>query len=89
MSDTSFNGDYSRDPGRTKFIGDYTGVVANNETVGAVWCDTREGSESDGDTEIYYAGIPYLEVLENLNKIDDDADIYIDIDDDFDIDMYT
>ena len=35
MSDTSFNGDYSRDPGRTDFIGDYTGVVANNETVGA------------------------------------------------------
>jgi hypothetical protein len=89
MSDTTFNGDYSRDPGRTDFIGDYTGVVANNETVGAVWCDTREGSDTDGDTEIYYAGIPYLEVLENLNKIDDDADTNVEIDDDFDIDVYV
>jgi hypothetical protein len=66
ISDTNFNGDYSRDPGRTDFIGDYTGVVATNDTVAAVWCDTREGSEEDGDTEIYFVGVPYLQVIEQL-----------------------
>jgi len=66
ISNTNFNGDYSSD-GDKYFIGDYTGVVATNDTVAAVWCDTREGSENDGDSEIYFAGIPYLEVLELLD----------------------
>ena len=66
ISDATFNGDYSRDPDRTDFIGDYTGVVATNDTVAAVWCDTREGTEEDGDTEIYFVGVPYLEVMEHL-----------------------
>ena len=65
ISDASFNGDYSRE-GTNDFIGDYTGVVATNDTVAAVWCDTREASENDGDTEIYFVGVPYLEVLERL-----------------------
>jgi hypothetical protein len=67
ISDTSFNGDYSRDPDRTDFIGDYTGVVATNNTVAAVWCDTREGTEEVGDTEIYFVAVPYLEVLEHAD----------------------
>ncbi len=67
ISDTTFNGDYSRDPDRTDFIGDYTGVVATNDTVAAVWCDTREGNEQDGDSEIYFVGVPYLEVIEQLD----------------------
>jgi hypothetical protein len=67
ISDTTFNGDYSRDPDRTPFIGDYTGVVATNDTVAAVWCDTREGTDTDGDTEIYFVGLPYLEVIEHLD----------------------
>jgi hypothetical protein len=62
MSNVSFNGDHSRN-GDNDFIGDYTGVVANNETVAAVWCDTREGSESDGDTEIYTAVVDYKALL--------------------------
>ncbi len=66
ISDTSFNGDHSRD-GDNDFIGDYTGVVATNDSVVAVWCDTREASESDGDTEIYFVNMPYLEVLEHLD----------------------
>ena len=45
-------------------------MVATNETVVAVWCDTREASESDGDTEIYFVAIPYLEVLEHLYLLD-------------------
>ena len=68
ISDTSFNGDHSRD-GTNDFIGDYTGVVATNDTVAAVWCDTREGSESDGDTEIYFVAVPYLEALANLDQL--------------------
>jgi hypothetical protein len=65
ISTESFNGDYSRD-GDNDFIGDYTGVVATNSSVAAVWCDMREGSESDGDSEIYFINIPYLEVIEQL-----------------------
>jgi hypothetical protein len=65
MSNAAFNGDYSRD-NDNDFIGDYTGVVANNDTVAAVWCDMREGSESDADSEIYFAAIKYREVLEQL-----------------------
>ena len=66
LSNAAFNGDYSRD-GDNDFIGDYTGVVATNDTVAAVWCDTREGSEDDGDSEIYFVGVPYLEVIEYLD----------------------
>jgi hypothetical protein len=65
ISDATFNGDYSRN-GDNDFIGDYTGVVATNESVAAVWCDTREGSEEDADSEIYFVNIAYLEVLEQL-----------------------
>jgi hypothetical protein len=62
MSNASFNGDWSR-AGSNDFIGDYTTIVANNETVAAVWCDTREGSESAPDSEIYGAIVPYKELL--------------------------
>jgi hypothetical protein len=65
ISDATFNGDYSRN-GDNDFIGDYTGVVATNESVAAVWCDTREGSEDDADSEIYFVNVAYLEVLEHL-----------------------
>ena len=37
----------------------YIGVVATNDTVFGVWCDTREGSETDGDSEIYTVGVLY------------------------------
>ncbi len=66
ISDASFNGDYSRAPGSADFIGDYIGVVAANHSIHAVWCDTREGSEEVGDSEIYYVCVEYNKVLENL-----------------------
>ncbi|MBM4249292.1 MAG: exo-alpha-sialidase [Euryarchaeota archaeon] len=62
MSNASFDGDWSRE-GTNDFIGDYTGIVADNRTVAAVWCDTREGSESVADSEIYAAIVPYIELL--------------------------
>jgi hypothetical protein len=62
MSNTSFNGDYSRD-NDNDFIGDYTGIVANNETVAAVWCDMREATADDGDSEIYAAIVDYKALL--------------------------
>jgi hypothetical protein len=70
MSNESFNGDYSRD-GDNDFIGDYTGIVSVNDTVAAVWCDTREGSESDGDSEIYAAIVPYRDMLRTYEKQND------------------
>jgi hypothetical protein len=73
MSDASFDGDWSR-TGDNDFIGDYTGVVATNDTVAAVWCDTREGSEDDGDSEIYFVAVPYLEVLEKLGLIQEETE---------------
>ncbi|MCK5560948.1 MAG: exo-alpha-sialidase [Thermoplasmata archaeon] len=65
ISDESSNGDYSRD-GDNDFIGDYTGVVATNVSINAVWCDMREGSEEDGDSEIYFVRVFFQEVLDNL-----------------------
>jgi hypothetical protein len=62
VTDTSFNGDYSRD-GDRDFIGDYTGVDTVNSTLACVWCDTREGSDSNGDTEIYAAIFNYKEYM--------------------------
>jgi hypothetical protein len=64
MSNASFNGDYSR-TGTNDFIGDYTGIVANNQTVAAVWCDMREGTESAGQSQIYCAAVPYKELLKD------------------------
>jgi hypothetical protein len=65
LSDEQCNGDYSRE-GDRDFIGDYTGVDTLNGTLACVWCDTREGSDSDGDTEIYAAIFRYQEYLESL-----------------------
>jgi hypothetical protein len=70
ISDEKFNGNYARDPpdgDREDFIGDYIGVVASNNSIHAVWCDTREGTEDTGDSEIYYVGVEYMKVLEDLD----------------------
>ena len=74
ISDAASNGAYSRDD-NNDFIGDYTGVVATNDTVAAVWCDMREGSESDSDSEIYFVAVPYLEVLQHLDELGIELDI--------------
>jgi hypothetical protein len=58
LTNEQFNGDHSRN-GDRDFIGDYTGVDTFNATLACVWCDTREGDESNGDTEIYGAIFDY------------------------------
>jgi len=65
ISDASFNGDYSRS-NDNDFIGDYTGVDTINTTLGAVWCDTREASETTGDDEIYAAVFDYMNAIDLL-----------------------
>ncbi|MGQ9581912.1 MAG: sialidase family protein [Thermoplasmatota archaeon] len=62
MSDASFNGDWSR-AGTNDFIGDYTGMAACGDVVAGVWCDTREGSDGSGDSEIYGAIVDYRALL--------------------------
>ena len=62
MSNATFDGDWSR-AGTNDFIGDYTSIVANNETVASVWCDTRGGSDSVASSDIYSAIVPYNELL--------------------------
>jgi len=62
MSNTSFDGAWSR-PGSNDFIGDYTSIVANNETVAAVWCDMRDGSDTVGQSNIYGAIVPYRKLI--------------------------
>lgn len=70
MSNVSFDGAWSR-TGANDFIGDYTTIVANNETVAAVWCDMRDGSESAGQSNIYGAIVPYKELLrDNADRFD-------------------
>jgi hypothetical protein len=44
-------------------MGDYTSMDANNETVGAVWTDTRNASEAVQGSDIYGAFVPYKELL--------------------------
>jgi len=62
LTDESFNGDHSRN-GDNDFIGDYTGVDTVNSTLACVWCDTREGDENNGDTEIYASIFNYQAML--------------------------
>ena len=62
LSNTSFNGDHSRN-GDNDFIGDYTVIITDNTTLACVWCDTREGSENQGDTEIYAVIHDYFELF--------------------------
>ena len=65
LSDEQCNGDFSRN-GDNDFIGDYTGVDTFNGTLACVWCDTREGSDSNGDSEIYASIFRYREYLASL-----------------------
>jgi len=62
LSDEQCNGDYSR-TNDNDFIGDYTGVDTVNSTLACVWCDTREGSDTNGDSEIYAEIFNYQEML--------------------------
>jgi hypothetical protein len=64
MSNATFDGAWSR-TGTNDFIGDYTTITADNETVAAVWCDMRDGSDSAGNSNIYCAAVPYVHLLKD------------------------
>ena len=53
ITDTSFNGDYSRGP----FIGDYISIASSEETAHAIWADTRNGSPDNVNADLYCANI--------------------------------
>jgi len=53
ITDTSFNGDYSRGP----FIGDYLSITSSEETAHAIWADTRNGSPDNVNADLYCANI--------------------------------
>lgn len=58
ITDTSFNGDHSRGP----FIGDYISITSSEEIAHAIWADTRNGSESTVDSDLYSARIVITEL---------------------------
>ncbi|MBN1390821.1 MAG: exo-alpha-sialidase [Candidatus Thermoplasmatota archaeon] len=57
MCDTQFDGDNTRGP----FIGDYLGVAAGPGWTVGVWCDAREGTETDVRSDLWMGKIIYSE----------------------------
>jgi hypothetical protein len=53
ITDTSFNGDYSRGP----FMGDYISIASTDKTAHAIWADTRNGSPENVNADLYCANI--------------------------------
>jgi hypothetical protein len=43
------------------FIGDYLGIAATNETAYLTWADTRNASETDGNSDIYAAKVVFCD----------------------------
>jgi hypothetical protein len=41
------------------FIGDYSGMSAHNNSAYAIWCDCREGTPENGDSELYFTRIDF------------------------------
>jgi hypothetical protein len=61
VSDTLFNGDYGgraywtelQPGGDVGFVGDYLGIGVNNHTALLTWCDCRNATPTDGNSDIY------------------------------------
>jgi hypothetical protein len=49
------------------FIGDYLGIAANNETAFLVWGDTRNASDTDGNSDIYAARVIFCDEHGDVN----------------------
>lgn len=62
VSNTSFNGDYSREKDND-FIGDYTSVTTQNSTLACAWCDMREADASHASSQIYAGIFDYQKLL--------------------------
>ena len=63
VSDALFNGDYGgraywtelMPGGDVGFVGDYLGIGVNNNTAFLTWCDCRNATPDDGNSDIYAA----------------------------------
>jgi hypothetical protein len=55
ISDEPFDGNNAPHP----FIGDYSGMSAHNNSAYAIWCDCREGTPENGDSELYFTRIDF------------------------------
>jgi hypothetical protein len=61
VSETLFNGDYGGRAywtellpgGDVGFVGDYLGIGVNNNTALLTWCDCRNATPTDGNSDIY------------------------------------
>ncbi len=51
-----FDGDNSSGP----FIGDYLGIACGPTKAHAVWCDTRNGTQDQPNSDVYYAAVTFL-----------------------------
>ncbi len=58
VSSVSFDGDLSYTDGA--FIGDYLGIASNDTVAHMVWCDTRDATDSNPESEIYYGSVKFL-----------------------------
>ncbi|MEM4729299.1 MAG: sialidase family protein [Thermoplasmata archaeon] len=67
VSDTLFNGDYGGRAywtellpgGDVGFVGDYLGIGVNNRTAFLTWCDCRNATPDDGNSDIYAAMVVF------------------------------
>jgi hypothetical protein len=75
VSDTLFNGDYGGRAywtellpgGDVGFVGDYLGIGVNNNTALLTWCDCRNATPSDGNSDIYASLIIFADQNGSVN----------------------
>lgn len=75
VSDTLFNGDYGgraywtelMPGGDVGFVGDYLGIAANNNTAFLTWCDCRNATPTDGNSDIYASLVVFAGVNGSVN----------------------
>ena len=75
MSETLFNGDYGGRAywtellpgGDVGFVGDYLGIGVNNRTALLTWCDCRNATPTDGNSDIYASLIIFAEQNGSVN----------------------
>jgi len=75
VSDTLFNGDYGGRAywtellpgGDVGFVGDYLGIGVNNNTALLTWCDCRNATPTDGNSDIYASLIIFADQNGSVN----------------------
>ena len=75
VSDTLFNGDYGgraywtelQPGGDVGFVGDYLGIGVNNHTALLTWCDCRNATPTDGNSDIYASLVVFSDAEGSVN----------------------